>query len=529
MSAARDVHAEQASNEEQGLSGARVRVHADSRNDARFLGRSEDVRGVPKDALDPARLLDREQFEKSSQDNCHFGRRSNGFGRHQRARFEGLRRQLLQEMNKTDSVSRLLYIVPFNVLIVVVLAARGLSPMRLAIQVTAVLIWTVLFTWQMRRSTKQSHFGMFTAMAGFFLASASTGGLASPLLVTSVPLLVAAAFLPVTAAMRAGIFFTYAFGCITMGVLSRTPIGELTTPLTADGHYASVEYLIVLGTSLAMTVKMIFHTGEKVTVLNERLAYEIAIRREQVCSESTEQTRALEGMAARLAHEVKNPLAAIKGLSVHMSRAATDPKTAERLAIVAAEADRLQGIVDGFLSFSRGLDDLEITQTRPMELAREITILFETRAADQGVSLEASGDETLSVNVDARKLRQSLINLVTNALQASPAGGKVVLRVENAQERARIHVVDRGEGMAAETLERIKRPHYTTREGGSGLGIAIARGLVEQHGGELKYDSTLGRGTIVTIDLPMCARAKAEAERLPLATRDVSPLVPAQA
>ena len=164
-----------------------------------------------------------------------------------------------------------------------------------------------------------------------------------------------------------------------------------------------------------------------------------------------------------------------------------------------------------------------------MELAREITILFETRAADQGVSLEASGDETLEVNVDARKLRQSLINLVTNALQASPAGGKVVLRVENAQERARIHVVDRGEGMAPETLERIKRPHYTTREGGSGLGIAIARGLVEQHGGELKYDSTLGRGTIVTIDLPVCARAKAEAERLPQVTREVSPLVPAQA
>ena len=122
------------------------------------------MRGVPKDALDPARLLDREQFEKSSQDNCHFGRRSKGFGRHQRTRFEGLRRQLLQEMNKTDSVSRLLYIVPFNVLIVVVLAARGLSPMRLAVQVTAVLMWTLLFTWQMRRSNKQSHAGMFVAM-----------------------------------------------------------------------------------------------------------------------------------------------------------------------------------------------------------------------------------------------------------------------------------------------------------------------------------------------------------------------------
>ena len=486
------------------------------------------MRGVPKDAMDlgPARFLEK---GRGSTENCGFGRRSPGFGRHQRARFEGLRRQVYEETTANDSLSRLLYIVPFNVLIVVILAARGLSPTRLVFQIIAVLMWTALFTWQMRRSANRGGVGMFLALIGFFLATASTGGLASPLIITSIPLLVGAAFLPVTERMRAGIFVTFGLGCLAMALLSRTAIGQLTTPLSPTGQYCSVEYIVVLGASLATTMKMIFHTGQKVTVLNERLAYEIAIRREQVCSESTEQTRALEGMAARLAHEVKNPLAAIKGLSTHMARAATDAKTAERLAIVASEADRLQSIVDGFLSFSRGLDDLEITETKPMELAREITILFETRAADQGVSLEASGDDTLSVNVDARKLRQSLINLVTNALQASPAGGKVVLRVENAKERARIHVVDRGEGMAPETLERIKRPHYTTREGGSGLGIAIARGLVEQHGGELKYDSTLGRGTIVTIDLPMCARAKAEAERLPQPVRDVSPLVPAQA
>jgi signal transduction histidine kinase len=522
MSAARDVHEDQASNLGEGLSGTRVRV--DHGAEAR---RRDPVRGVPQDSLDPAHLLEGQQ---DSLEHCFFGRRTPGFGKHQRARFEGLRRQVYDEMSATDSLSRLLHIIPFNVLIVVILAARGLSPTRLVFQVIAVLMWTALFSWQMRKSSRGGYSGMFFAMAGFFLASASTGGLASPLIVTSVPLLVGAAFLPVTERMRAALFLTYGLGCVAMALLSRTAIGQLTTPLSPTGQYASVEYIVVVAASLATTVKMIFHAGQKITVLNERLAYEIAIRREQVCSESTEQTRALEGMAARLAHEVKNPLAAIKGLSTHMARASTDPKTAERLAIVASEADRLQGIVDGFLSFSRGLDDLEITQTRPMELAREITILFETRAADQGVSLEASGDETLSVNVDARKLRQSLINLVTNALQASPTGGKVVLRVESAAERARIHVVDRGEGMAPETLERIKRPHYTTREGGSGLGIAIARGLVEQHGGELKFDSTLGRGTIVTIDLPVCARAKADAERLPQPARDaVAPLVTAQA
>src|SRR5262249_37085655 len=145
-------------------------------------------------------------------------------------------------------------------------------------------------------------------------------------------------------------------------------------------------------------------------------------RREEICSEGEDRTRALEGIAARLAHEVKNPLAAIKGLSAHMARNTSDPKTAERLAIVAAEADRLQSIVEGFLSFSRGLDDLKLAPMRPYEIARELALLLETRASDHGLTLEVRGDETLSLNGDARKLRQALLNLVLNAMQASPSG-----------------------------------------------------------------------------------------------------------
>ena len=121
----------------------------------------------------------------------------------------------------------------------------------------------------------------------------------------------------------------------------------------------------------------------------ERAALELAERREELCSENEDRTRALEGIAARLAHEVKNPLAAIKGLSAHMARNATDPKTAERLAIVAAEADRLQAIVDGFLSFSRGLDDLKLAPDAAATRSRASSrVLLETRAEEAGVALE---------------------------------------------------------------------------------------------------------------------------------------------
>ena len=91
-----------------------------------------------------------------------------------------------------------------------------------------------------------------------------------------------------------------------------------------------------------------------------------------------------------------------------MARNASDAKTAERLAIVAAEADRLQSIVDGFLSFSRGLDDLEVAPTRPYEIARELGVLLETRAEEAGVAFEAGGDPELVLDADPRKLRQAL-------------------------------------------------------------------------------------------------------------------------
>src|SRR5258708_24226124 len=163
-----------------------------------------------------------------------------------------------------------------------------------------------------------------------------------------------------------------------------------------------------------MPVFAVMWRGRGIGGAHERIALEPAARREELCDESEGRTRALEGIAARLAHEVKNPLAAIKGLSIHVARNATDPKVSERLSIVAAEADRLQAIVDGFLSFSRGLDDLKLARTKPQEIAREISLLLETRAADGGVALEVTGDAGVSVNADARKIRQALLNLVLN-------------------------------------------------------------------------------------------------------------------
>jgi len=145
---------------------------------------------------------------------------------------------------------------------------------------------------------------------------------------------------------------------------------------------------------------------------------------------------------------------------------------------------------------------------RAYEIARELLLLLETRAGDMGVTLEVLGDERAEVVADARKIRQALLNVVLNALQASPRGGKVTLAVaRSGPETVRIRVVDRGAGMTKQVLERIRKPYFTTRSGGSGLGVAIARALVEQHDGRMLIESEPGKGTTVTIELPTAGPA----------------------
>jgi len=435
-----------------------------------------------------------------------------------RAHFDALRQTAFAEMSRTSARMRLMWTAPFHALILSLLIDRGFSVTRSAIYGGSVLLSVVLFKAQ-AHSFRISSLGSFLfGFLGVVVGLAVTGGLRSPLVPTGIPILIAASVVLESKAAKAWFYGIVVAAFVLLAILSGTPVGDLVTPLAPVNGHASPEFAVIAGASLVFTALSLSRFGQHIASLYERVAFELVARREELCSENVDRTRELEGIAARLAHEVKNPLAAIKGLSTHMARSATDPKTAERLSIVAAEADRLQGIVEGFLSFSRGLDDLHPTATKPYELARELTLLLETRAADAGVALEVVGDTSATLEADARKLRQALLNLVLNAMQASPRGEKVTIEVGRTcamSYMTTIRVQDRGPGMTPEVLDRIKKPYFTTREGGSGLGIAVSRGIIEQHGGSLEYESAPGKGTTVIVRLPLNALAATQEAPLP--------------
>jgi len=398
---------------------------------------------------------------------------------------------------------RLAWFVPFNVVVFVVLFMRHTPPLCASLQLATLIVCVVFAFGRFRTSV----WPFVWHAIHFFVGATITGALESPLLPMGLPIVASAAVVLETRAQRVIVALTFVAGAVALVVARQLGAHALTRP--------NVDWMILTGTLLFAMVALIRITQGAGDAYTE-LALELAARREEAFTEGEDNARSLEGVAARLAHEVKNPLAAIKGLSTHMARGAPDAKTSERLAIVAQEADRLEAIVDGFLGFTRGLDDLRVARLVPYDVARELVVLLETRAEDAGVSIEVVGDERAEVNADARKLRQALLNVVLNAMQASPRASRVTVAIaRTSPDKVRIRVIDRGAGMNAAVLERIRKPYFTTREGGSGLGVAIARAIVEQHGGTFCIESAESKGTTVTIELFAAGPPATEKVKLP--------------
>lgn len=223
--------------------------------------------------------------------------------------------------------------------------------------------------------------------------------------------------------------------------------------------------------------------------------------RDQVATQALARAHDLELHSAKLSHELKNPLAAIKAL-VQLSRRDTSGTDArERLAVLESEVDRMHGILQDYLTFSRPLEKLRTEDLDLADLVDEVLSVLEGRAAAAGVTLSREGQAR--VHADARRLKEALINLVANAIEATPCGGRVGVRLTVEEALARIVVHDTGRGMTTEVLERLGSPFFTTREDGTGLGVLLARAILLQHGGSLDYESVVGDGTSVTATLPV--------------------------
>jgi signal transduction histidine kinase len=210
--------------------------------------------------------------------------------------------------------------------------------------------------------------------------------------------------------------------------------------------------------------------------------------------------RSIESVGARVAHEIKNPLAAIAGLVQLLVRGQHDGKTRERLGVIESEVARIEAIVRDYLAFARPLEVATPTPTELAAIAGDVVVLLDARAERRGVTLR---DECSGIaDVDAHRMKEALLNVVDNAIEASPSGAEVRITAGVRDGIASFQVEDRGSGMSPEVLGRVGTPYFTTKAEGTGLGVVLARAVLRQHGGSLHLESAPSRGTEVTLTWP---------------------------
>ncbi|HEY3447672.1 MAG TPA: ATP-binding protein [Myxococcales bacterium] len=213
-------------------------------------------------------------------------------------------------------------------------------------------------------------------------------------------------------------------------------------------------------------------------------------------------------LAAGLAHEIGSPLQILNGRARALLNAADEPAEVRRHAeILVAQTDRVSRIVEQLLGFSRRMPPALVDCPLP-SIAESVVALLDHPARRKGVKLELEAEPGLPpVRVDRDRIQQVVLNLVTNALRATPAGGRIRVAVGRGPRPAelRLSVEDTGCGMDEPTRRRAFEPFFTTapESGGTGLGLATASQIVLEHAGRIAVESEPGRGSRFVVDLPL--------------------------
>jgi signal transduction histidine kinase len=210
-----------------------------------------------------------------------------------------------------------------------------------------------------------------------------------------------------------------------------------------------------------------------------------------------------------LAHEIKNPLSTVQ---LNLQLLAEDltpenpayPRIVNRLHTVQKETSRLRDILDDFLRYAGQLE-LDRQPTDLNELLEDLVDFFLPQAQAQRAKLRLRRceDGPLVADVDPKLIKQALLNLMLNSLQAMPEGGELILSAARQDGQALVDVIDTGKGIPPEAINKIFDAYYTSKKGGTGLGRAMTRRIIREHGGQLTVKSELGKGSDFSLRLPL--------------------------
>jgi two-component system sensor histidine kinase PilS (NtrC family) len=207
-------------------------------------------------------------------------------------------------------------------------------------------------------------------------------------------------------------------------------------------------------------------------------------------------------LSANIAHEIRNPLASLTGAIEVLAANETGGELRERLAnIVIKESGRLNAILRDFLEYARPAP-LTRAPVNVCETVDEVLVLLEHKATPGTLKVARELPPSLEWDVDPQQFRQAIWNLCLNAVQAMPNGGELRVAATVIDERLTVLVSDTGDGIGATDVHHVFEPFFSTKPGGSGLGLALVHRILQDHGGEIEVESTQGAGSTFTLRIP---------------------------
>lgn len=291
--------------------------------------------------------------------------------------------------------------------------------------------------------------------------------------------------------------------------------GTLRLGLRLDGmRRAERRMLAVLALTIATSLTLAFVGAGVVWLQRKYELLSVQHARAQEALRRRDRLAAMGELASTVAHEVRNPLNAIAMSAQRLEREFLDAlppgdataraEAGELLGVIQSESQRLERTVRQFQEFARP-KPLALRPARLGELVAAVAEALRPKAEAAGVTLTADVAGAGQATADPDLLRQALDNLARNALEATPAGGRVTLAARSDADGHTLEVSDTGHGIAPEHLPRLFDLYFTTRSDGTGVGLAVTQQVVGAHGGTIEVDSRPGAGTRMTVRLPRVA------------------------
>jgi signal transduction histidine kinase len=215
----------------------------------------------------------------------------------------------------------------------------------------------------------------------------------------------------------------------------------------------------------------------------------------------SEKMAALGEVAAKVAHEIRNPLVSVGGFAKRLEKK-LDGNLKEYAGIIVKEVSRLEGILREILGFVKEVR-LSREQVNINSIIEEIVQLMRSDMQERSIRLQEEYHPLADIFVDPHRIKEALMNIITNAIQALQGAGTITLKTYAQGHDAVLEVQDTGRGIPVAELDSIYNPFFTTKSSGTGLGLAITHRIIQEHNGRIEVESEVDRGTVFRVYIPM--------------------------